>query len=125
MRIPVKPSAFMQLGRRITHRANERCFRSELRRFRAFFGVSPSTCALAWGKLESHCFVPRAKAVHFLWALLFLNLYDTEEVIAGFLGVDEQTYREWSWYIIAAIARLVPFVVRTSTFTSEIFDHLI
>ena len=112
MRIPVKPTEFMSLGRRITHRADGRCFSTELRRFRAFFGVSPSTCAFLWGKIRTHGLAPRARPVHLLWALLFLNLYDPEEVIAGFLGVDERTYREWSFELVKVIARLKPHVVR-------------
>ena len=109
----MKPSRFMQLGREITHRAdsNHRAFSTEYRRFRAFFGVSPSTCALLWGRIRTHGMAPRARAVHLLWGLLFLNLYDPEEVIAGFLGVDEQTYREWSFEMVIAIARLKPYVV--------------
>ena len=112
MQIPMKPSRFMELGREITHRAgNHRAFSTEYRRFRAFFGVSPSTCALLWGRIRTQGMAPRARAVHLLWGLLFLNLYDPEEVIAGFLGVDEQTYREWSYEMVVAIARLKPLVV--------------
>ena len=95
MFIPYKPSAFIRLGKKLTNRAdvNHPCFSTELRRFRAFYGVSPTTCALLWGRMRSAGFAPRAKPVHLLWALLYVNLYDPEEVIAGFLGVDEQTYR--------------------------------
>jgi hypothetical protein len=92
MRIPIKPSAFMQMKRQIMHCTNERCFHSKLHHFHAFFGILPSTCTLLWSKLESHGFVPRAKAVHLLWTLLFLNLYNPKEVIAGFLSINEQTY---------------------------------
>ena len=102
----------MSLGRRITHQADGHCFSTELRRFRAFFGVSPSTCAFVWGKIRSLGWAPRARPVHILWGLLFLNVYDPEEVIAGFLGVDEQTYREWSFVMVKVIARLKPYVVR-------------
>ena len=111
MRIPVKPSQFMSMGRRITNRADERHFSTELRRFRAFFGVSPSTCALTWGKIATLGLAPRARPVHLLWALLFLNLYDPEEVIAGFLRVDERTYREWSFDLVEVIAKLKPYYV--------------
>ena len=112
MRIPMKSTQFMSLGRRITHRAGpHRCFSTEYRRFRAFFGVSPSSCALVWGKIRTFDLAPRARPVHLLWALLFLNLYDPEEVIAGFLGVDEQTYREWSFEVVKVIAKLKPHYV--------------
>lgn len=111
MRISIKPSRFIELGRAITHRADKRCFPTELRRFLAFFGVSPSTCSLVWGKMHSLGLAPRARPVHLLWGFLFLNLYDPEEVIAGFLGVDEQTYREWSWEMVVLIAKLKPYYV--------------
>jgi len=102
----------MSLGRRITHQADGHCFSTELRRFRAFFGVSPSTCAFLWGKIKALGLAPRALPVHLLWALLFLNLYNPEAVIAGFLGVDEQTYRQWSFELVEVIAKLKPHVVR-------------
>jgi len=111
MRISTKPTEFMSLGRRITHRADERCFSTELRRFRSFFGVSPSTCAFTWGKIRALGLAPRARPVHLLWALLFLTVYDTEEVIAGFLGVDERTFREWSFELTKVVAKLKPHVV--------------
>ena len=102
----------MSLGARITHRSNDRSFATELRHFRAFFGISPSTCAFTWGKIKELDLAPRAQPVHLLWALLFLHIYETECVIAGFLGVDEQTYRQWSFELVEVIAKLKPHVVR-------------
>ena len=61
--------------------------------------------------MKSLGFVPRAHPIHLLWGLLFLTVYDPEEVIAGFLGVDEQTYRQWSFDMVKAIQRLKPYVV--------------
>jgi len=112
MRISMKPTEFMSMGRRITHQADGRCFSTELRRFRAFFGVSPSTCTFLWAKIDTFNLAPRARPVHLLWALLFLTVYDTEAVIAGFLGIDEQTYREWSFELVKVIAKLKPHLVR-------------
>lgn len=111
LRIPVKPSQFMRLGARITNRAGDRSFPTELRRFRAFFGVSPTTCAIIWGRIKTLGWAPRAQPQHLLWGFMFLYLYDSEEVMAGFLGVDEQTYREWSFEMVEVIARLKPYVV--------------
>jgi hypothetical protein len=111
MRLPMKPSEFLLLGKRVTQRADSRCFSTELRRFRAFFGVSPSTCALLWGRIRAQDFAPRATPRHLLWGLMHLNLYLTEEVVAGFLGVDEGTYREWSFLMVQVIGRLKPFYV--------------
>ena len=102
----------MAMGACITHRAGDRCFRTELRRFRAFFGVSPSTASLLWGKIKSLDWAPRSQAKHILWALLLMKVYDSEEVMAGFLGVDEETFSIHAFEMVKVIARLKPYYVR-------------
>lgn len=94
--VSIKASAFLSIGKRITHRTNERCYAKELERYRAFFGISPSNTSLLWAKIREKKLAPRASPVHLLWGLLFLKVYSTESIIAGFLGVDEGTYQEWS-----------------------------
>jgi len=86
MIIPVQPSQFMAMGARITHRAGDQCFQTELHHYRAFFGCSPSVTSLMWGKIKSLNWAPRCQAKHLLWALMLMKLYDSEEVMAGFLG---------------------------------------
>lgn len=64
-----------------------------LRRFKSFFGVSPSICAKTWNliksKLPSDC-----QPIHLLWTLLFLKCYNTESVNHSIAGCDEKTFRK-------------------------------
>jgi len=113
---PVKPSAFLYLGFQVRKRAeqySQRCFSTEYRHFRAHFGVSPSTCALLWKAIVGNRYIlpPKATPQHLLWALLYLKLYDTDEVLADLVGVDVKTFCKWSWDMVQAIAKLKPQVV--------------
>lgn len=109
----IKPSAFISLAKINLNRAEtDRSVRKEYRRFRAHFGTSPSTCAILWKKLVDNAVLPRGRQpVHLLWALYFLNRYETEEVAASTFGVEEETFRKWSWLLVVAIAKLKPSVV--------------
>jgi hypothetical protein len=64
-----------------------------------------------WGRIRAQDFAPRATPRHLVWGLMHLNLYLTEAVVAGVLGVDEGTYREWSFLMVQVIGRLKPFYV--------------
>jgi hypothetical protein len=109
----IKPSAFVYIAKKALHRTEtDRSFDKEYRRFRAHFGSSPSTCAILWKKLVDHGDLPQGRQpVHLLWALYFLNRYEIEEVAAATFGVDEETYRKWSWKLVVAIAKLKPSMV--------------
>ena len=104
----MKPSAFMALHLRITHRNDARGFTTDLKQFRSFYGCSPSNCAILWAKIRQKKLAPRAEPKHLLWALMFLKLYNTEEAFAGFLGVDKDTFSEWLFHLVKAIAKLRP-----------------
>ena len=65
----------------------------------------------ALGQIKSRGFAPRAQPYHLLWGLMFLKLYDPEVIISGFLGVDEQTYRTWSFEMVEVMQRLKPVYV--------------
>lgn len=109
----IKPSAFVYIAKKALHRTEtDRSFDKEYRRFRAHFGASPRTCAILWKKLVDHGILPQGrKPVHLLWALYFLNRYEIEEVAAATFGVDEETFRNWSWKLVVAIAKLKPSIV--------------
>jgi hypothetical protein len=47
-----------------------------------------------------------AKPVHLLWGLMLLKLYDNESVNCSTAGVDETTFRKWSWVFVEAISDL-------------------
>ena len=54
----------------------------------------------------------KARPKHLLWTLLFLKLYDVENVLAPMCGCSEKTFRKWVWSMMAAIGSLDD-VVRT------------
>ena len=82
--------------------------RIDERRFRSLFGCSSGVVEELWRRL--HPVLHGKKNVdgnHLLWSLLFLKLYGEEPahtVIAG--GVDENTFRKWSWIMIDLISNL-------------------
>jgi hypothetical protein len=88
-------------------------------RFISFFGVEPLIVAVVWSMLvdvedEVHvCFanVESLKPEYLLWALLFLKCYNTTTRNAAIAGVDEKTFRNWSWIFVEAIANLDKEVV--------------
>lgn len=72
-------------------------------RFKAFFGVSPSICAMAWQHLKTS--LPTDyNEMHLLWALLFLKCYNTESVNCSIAGCDEKTFRKRIWVVIEMLA---------------------
>jgi hypothetical protein len=74
------------------------------RRFRGLFGVSPASCAVLWTLIEDK--PPGSKPKHLLWSLLFLKGYANEHMNSAVVGVDEKTFRKWSWIFINLLADL-------------------
>jgi len=115
----VAPAFFQAIGNRIIRRGKARPeFKAEkiaARKFASFFGTTPFICSMLWAYLEPCQNFPRnVQPVHLLWALMFLKVYATEPVhcsLAG--GVDEKTFRKWSWMFVHGIADLEAGVVRT------------
>ena len=109
----VSSEEFLQQGRIMLGRSKKAVSAAEQQRFRAMFGTSPEICSLLWDHLDPPNSMPNeVKAFHLLWGLMFLKLYASEVVhcaIAG--GVDEKTFRKWSWLFVSAIADLSPNVV--------------
>ena len=112
--LPWKPLAFLRLGLDVGYGkpANERCFSSEVKAFKSLYHPSPSTCSLVWAKLQQKKIVPRAKAYHLLWALAWLKTYATDKALSEMFNVHEDTFREWSFALVEAIAMLKPDYVR-------------
>ena len=71
------------------------------RRYRSMFGCTSTICANAWLiTVDGWCNRPTAATKErFLWGLHLLKSYDTEINLASNVGgVDEKTFREWSWF---------------------------
>ena len=131
LRITLKPSFWIRVGLEITYGqlAGDRCFTSELKSFRSLFFIAPSNCSLLWAKIKQQNLAPRAKPEHLLWALLWLKLYATDEVLAGILGVDEDTFRERTFEMVRAIQGLKPFYVsylhQSTFFLNPLVSHFV
>lgn len=112
----VEPNAFICLALDIMARRPGRTNGSmigKLRRFRSFFGVSPEICSRLWGMLDP-CATMENGAVpeHLLWALMFMKIYATNSVLCALVGgVDEKTYRKWTWIFVNAISYLEGSVI--------------
>jgi hypothetical protein len=106
-------AVFLDLGNKMMKRHNKLASESEKRRFHATFGTGAEICSLLWAKIDFSTVPLGAKPKHLLWGLMFLKLYCSESVhctIAG--GVDETTFRKWSWIFVEAIAVLHEDLVR-------------
>ena len=81
------------------------------RRFRQYFGTTPEICAEIWERLDPFKTIEKVfhgvQIKHLLWALMFMKLYSTESVHASLAGgVDEKTFRKWTWIFVEAISLL-------------------
>ena len=109
------PSQFIQYGFKLTGRNNIESDNRKDRMFRANFGCSSKTASIVWKLLCRYCmaqFLLNATPFHFLWALYFLKNYSSENVNASFAGVDENTWRLWTWRMVIEIHKLHSVVVR-------------
>lgn len=74
------------------------------RKFRAFFGVSPNACSVAWKLIKDK--PQSSEPKHLLWCLLFLKAYNKEHVNSALTGADEKTFRKWTWTFVELLAGL-------------------
>lgn len=100
---------FEDLGMSLVGREKTTATHTKGRRFKAFFHQSPVMCSYGWrhlvesGWLDS---INRPEPKHYLWTMMFLKLYGTEEVNASRVGCDEKTFRKWVWFYAEGIANL-------------------
>lgn len=90
---------FIALGASVVRKDRNLTSADGLRRFRALFGLSPKACCFLWQLLATRL-PPSPNPAHLLWGLLFLKVYRSEHVHATITGVDEKTFRKWSWAYI-------------------------
>lgn len=87
------------------------------RRIRAWFGCSVKTIAKIWYLLNNGFLPEQATKDRLLWGLRLMKGYETEEVNAAIIGgVDEATFRRWSWFFVEEIANLFDVVVSFALF---------
>jgi hypothetical protein len=115
--VDVTPDDYKQLGSDIMTRSTGGSSPVFERRWIAHFGVEVFVCVDVWKRLRINKEGPEnAEPKHLLWALLLLKQYGTESDLAGKCeGVDEQTFRKWSWIFIEKISYLEHEVVSQRT----------
>ena len=105
---------FHSLGFQIINKTSAGSIQTQFRRFKAHFGIDWLSCAKFWlilSPLLIEVCHKSAKPKHLLWTLIFLRLYDTEEILAAKVDADEKTFRKWVWICIELMAYLqVDFV---------------
>lgn len=120
MQAPMSAAQFIELGRLTAKYKYSNSAAVSLRRFKSNFGVPADVVACVWELLiESPLLLNHLPGllvpdpVHLLWALMLLKRYDTMDVLAAALKIDEDTLRKWSHFYLEAIAELDSEVVRT------------
>lgn len=119
---PATAEQFRSAGRQIIYSRHQNVSRwrsalAEERKFKAFFGTKAERCSDAWCLLISHGLMPHkdSEPKHLLWGLLLLKLYCTEEVSAGLVGHDADTFRKWAWKFVVALHNLSKKLVSHTT----------
>jgi hypothetical protein len=103
----ISKSAFI-LAAKPMFSSNPRGRKSCEREFRSLFGVGPAVCADLWWR----CKLPaRTEPKHLLWALLFLGVYVSEDVLCSITKTSRKTFRKWSWLVVGLIAGEAKHVV--------------
>lgn len=108
------PAGFESLGRDLAGYKTSHCYDTKRRRFVSFFGIEACLVSRLWSMLIQHgklAILRSPKPIHLLWALMFLQVYDTEERNAARCKCDEKTFRKWAWWYAEAVADLDEYVV--------------
>ena len=106
------------VGKEMMNRAGQKLGKltpwgTEDRRLKAFFGANVLVIIDAWSRMKGIRLIPEGGMLfHFLWALMFMKLYESENASCGHAGgVDAKTFQKWVWPFIFALAELEATVV--------------
>mmetsp|Transcript_13127 Transcript_13127/g.24666 ORF Transcript_13127/g.24666 Transcript_13127/m.24666 type:complete len:107 (+) Transcript_13127:291-611(+) len=101
MKLPftVHPKIIFDRGLELAGKPSRTLNKTNLTHFRSHYGASPGVVAILWTLIQD-MLRRRFSFVHLLWALMFMKVYATESVLAGKLGVDDDTFRTHIWPII-------------------------
>ena len=115
-------TAFMRLGLQIAGFDKWETYmeHTNIARFRAWYGPTPTTCAKVWLDLQSStvdgCSIGSdANPVHLLLALRFLKAYPSETELAGTFQISEKSVRKWSAAYTRKLQLLLPQMVSCFT----------
>lgn len=77
--------------------------------FRALFGCSPKVATDMWYLTT---FTDRKTQIkHFLWGLMNMKVYSSEQVLSLMANCNRTSFRKWSWQCICDMADLMPQLV--------------
>ena len=77
--------------------------------FRSIFGCSPEVATDAWHRCTFTN--PKTQIKHFLWGLMFMNVYSSEQSLAKIASCHAKTFRKWTWPCIFDLSDVLPSVV--------------
>jgi hypothetical protein len=101
------------------HRCQRTCMTTNLRRFRAHFGVSPEAILAIFTDLQTTTIVEarinKPDPSHFFMAMNWLRAYKVEEQLAGSSKMTEKTARKWIWKYTEAVQALKAAKVSSNT----------
>lgn len=101
---------FLYAGNYILRRHNVLDHLDKDKRFAWTFNATPVICAILWDQICPMVNVPGATPTHFMWTLLFMNLYPTDGMIKTLTGADPKTFRKWVWKFMDAMSDMTPEV---------------
>ena len=122
---------FQRLGLTITGRLNGGRYMAAAHadtRFRSFFGCGPKVVTDLW--YETNFTNAKTTPEHFLWGLLYMKVYASEEIMAMLAGCNRRTFRKWSWNCIFDMSdcsrRVVSIDISSSLLSSPpLANHLL
>ncbi len=81
---------------------------TNIRRFRAYFGISPESCCKMFMDLQTAptTMIKKHNPAYFMMTLQWLSTYAVEETLAGSYKLDEKTVRKWIWDYTKSIQAL-------------------
>ena len=120
------------MGMNIAKYRKSTSFSIQRANFVSFYGVEPYMVAIIWKhlveKIESIRSLKKPNPKHLLWALLFVQCYDTRTRNAALCGCDVKTFNKWAWLYAEAVADLDVHVVSPIwfcfDFTFYLFAHV-
>ena len=113
MFVHIPPDTFLREGYNMIGRQVSSCpitfTATSTQRFCSTFGVNALICTQLWyliGINAGENLIRTALPKHLLWSLLLLKQYNSTEIASAIAGVDEKTYRKWSWIFVHILADL-------------------
>ena len=83
-------------------------------KFKAHLGVTFSTLRLIWFYLaiflNNNRYEFQLKPIYLIWALIFLKVYPTWDVMTSLCVAEKKTIQKWVWIII----KMIPMLMRVS-----------